>query len=169
MRKTSIIKRAIIRHIEQKEGVFLRAVVTRVKEASVRIDGIICGQICAGYLILLGIAPKDTDADAVHLAEKIVHLRIFSDERGKMNRSLAEVNGRVLVISQFTLFADLKKRRPSFSKAAKPDHAILLYEKFMKQLTERGVHVEHGEFGADMQVFSINDGPVTLIFDTAEV
>lgn len=169
MRKTSIIKRAIIRHIEQKEGVFLRAVVTRVKEASVRIDGIICGQICAGYLILLGIAPKDTDADAVYLAEKIVHLRIFSDERGKMNRSLAEVNGRVLVISQFTLFADLKKRRPGFSKAAKPDHAILLYEKFMKQLTERGVHVEHGEFGADMQVFSINDGPVTLIFDTAEV
>ena len=98
-----------------------------------------------------------------------MHLRIFSDERGKMNRSLAEVNGRVLVVSQFTLFADLKKRRPGFSKAAKPDHASLLYEKFMKQLTERGVHVEHGEFGADMQVFSINDGPVTLIFDTAEV
>lgn len=169
MRKTSIIKRAIIRHIEQKEGVFLRAVVTRVKEASVRIDGIICSQICVGYLILLAIAPKDTDADAVYLAEKIVHLRIFSDEKGKMNRSLAEVNGRVLVVSQFTLFADLKKRRPGFSKAAKPDHAILLYEKFMKQLTERGVHVEHGEFGADMQVFSINDGPVTLIFDTAEV
>ena len=87
MRKTSIIKRAIIRHIEQKEGVFLRAVVTRVKEASVRIDGIICSQICVGYLILLGIAPKDTDADAVHLAEKIVHLRILSDENGKMNRS----------------------------------------------------------------------------------
>ena len=147
----------------------MRAVVTRVKEASVEIEGRICGQIKAGYLVLLGIAPEDTAEDAAHLAEKIVHLRVFSDEAGKMNRALAEVNGAVLVISQFTLFADLKKRRPGFSKAAKPDHAIPLYETFMKELEMRDVHVEHGEFGADMQVSSVNDGPVTLLFDTTEV
>ena len=147
----------------------MRAVVTRVKEASVHIDDILCGQIHTGYLVLLGIAPEDTDADAKRLAEKIVHLRVFSDDAVKMNRALAEVDGCVLVISQFTLFADLKKRRPGFSKAAKAEHAILLYEKFMEHLRIYGVHVEHGEFGADMQVFSVNDGPVTLIFDTAEV
>ena len=147
----------------------MRAVVTRVKEASVEIEGRMCGQIGTGYLILLGIAPEDTEADAAHLAEKIVDLRVFSDENGKMNRALAEVGGAVLVISQFTLFADLKKRRPGFSKAAKPAHAIPLYEAFIAELTERSVHVECGEFGADMQVSSVNDGPVTLIFDTTEV
>lgn len=147
----------------------MRAVVTRVKEASVEIEGRMCGQIGTGYLILLGIAPEDTEADAAHLAEKIVHLRVFSDENGKMNRALAEVGGAVLVISQFTLFADLKKRRPGFSKAAKPVHAIPLYEALIAELTERSVHVECGEFGADMQVSSVNDGPVTLIFDTTEV
>lgn len=147
----------------------MRAVVTRVKEASVEIEDRVCGQIKAGYLVLLGIAPEDTAEDAARLAEKIVHLRVFSDEAGKMNRALAEVNGAVLVISQFTLFADLKKRRPGFSKAAKPDHAIPLYEAFMQELKARGVHVEHGEFGADMQVSSVNDGPVTLLFDTTEV
>lgn len=147
----------------------MRAVVTRVKEASVQIDGQVCGQIRTGYLILLGIAPEDTEADAAHLAEKIVHLRVFSDESGKMNRALADVDGTVLVISQFTLFADLKKRRPGFSKAAKPAHAIPLYEAFMEKLAAHDVHVEHGEFGADMQVHSINDGPVTLLFDTTEV
>ena len=147
----------------------MRAVVTRVKEASVKIEGKICGQIETGYLILLGIAPEDTGEDAAHLAEKIVHLGVFSDEAGKMNRALAEVNGSVLVISQFTLFADLKKRRPGFSKAAKPEIAIPLYEEFMAQLEARDVHVERGEFGADMQVYSLNDGPVTLLFDTNEV
>lgn len=147
----------------------LRAVVTRVKEASVHIDGMLHGQIGTGYLILLGIAPEDTDADAAHLAEKIIHLRVFSDDAGKMNRALSEVNGAVLVISQFTLFADLKKRRPGFSKAAKPDVAIPMYEAFMTHLREHGVSVEHGEFGTDMQVASVNDGPVTLLFDTDEV
>ena len=147
----------------------LRAVVTRVKEASVHIDGMLHGQIGTGYLILLGIAPEDTDADAAHLAEKIVHLRVFSDDAGKMNRALSEVNGAVLVISQFTLFADLKKRRPGFSKAAKPDVAIPMYEAFMTHLREYGVSVSHGEFGADMQVASVNDGPVTLLFDTDKV
>ena len=147
----------------------MRAVVTRVKEASVEIDGEVHGQIKVGYLILLGIAPEDTAEDAARLAEKIVHLRVFSDEAGKMNRALAEVDGEVLVISQFTLFADLKKRRPGFSKAAKPEHAIPLYEEFMARLEAHDVHVERGEFGADMQVLSVNDGPVTLIFDTTEV
>ena len=147
----------------------MRAVVTRVKEASVEIDGEMHGQIKVGYLILLGIAPEDTAEDAARLAEKIVHLRVFSDEAGKMNRALAEVDGEVLVISQFTLFADLKKRRPEFSKAAKPEHAIPLYEEFMARLEAHDVHVERGEFGADMQVLSVNDGPVTLIFDTTEV
>lgn len=147
----------------------MRAVVTRVKEASVEIDGEMHGQIKVGYLILLGIAPEDTAEDAARLAEKIVHLRVFSDEAGKMNRALAEVDGEVLVISQFTLFADLKKRRPGFSKAAKPEIAIPLYEEFMAQLEARDVHVERGEFGADMQVYSLNDGPVTLLFDTNEV
>ena len=147
----------------------MRAVVTRVKEASVEIDGEMHGQIKVGYLILLGIAPEDTAEDAARLAEKIVHLRVFSDEAGKMNRALAEVDGEVLVISQFTLFADLKKRRPGFSKAAKPEHAIPLYEEFMTRLEAHDVHVERGEFGADMQVLSVNDGPVTLIFDTTEV
>ena len=147
----------------------MRAVVTRVKEASVEIDGEMHGQIKVGYLILLGIAPEDTAEDAARLAEKIVHLRVFSDEAGKMNRTLAEVDGEVLVISQFTLFADLKKRRPGFSKAAKPEHAIPLYEEFMARLEAHDVHVERGEFGADMQVISVNDGPVTLIFDTTEV
>ena len=147
----------------------MRAVVTRVKEASVEIDGEMHGQIKVGYLILLGIAPEDTAEDAARLAEKIVHLRVFSDEAGKMNRALAEVDGEVLVISQITLFADLKKRRPGFSKAAKPEHAIPLYEEFMARLEAHDVHVERGEFGADMQVLSVNDGPVTLIFDTTEV
>ena len=147
----------------------MRAVVTRVKEASVEIDGEMHGQIKVGYLILLGIAPEDTAEDAARLAEKIVHLRVFSDEAGKMNRALAEVDGEVLVISQFTLFAELKKRRPGFSKAAKPEHAIPLYEEFMARLEAHDVHVERGEFGADMQVLSVNDGPVTLIFDTTEV
>ena len=133
------------------------------------IEGRVCGRIGTGYLILLGIAPEDTEADAAHLAEKIVHLRVFSDENGKMNRALAEAGGAVLVISQFTLFADLKKRRPGFSKAAKPAHAIPLYEAFIAELTDRNVHVECGEFGADMEVSSVNDGPVTLIFDTTEV
>ena len=147
----------------------MRAVVTRVKEASVEIDGKMHGQIKVGYLILLGIAPEDTAEDAARLAEKIVHLRVFSDEAGKMNRALAEVDGEVLVISQFTLFADLKKRRPGFSKAAKPEHAIPLYEEFMARLEAHDVHVERGEFGADMQVELENDGPFTIWLDTDDL
>lgn len=144
----------------------MRAVVTRVRSASVEIDGKINGQIGRGYLILLGVGPSDTEDTAVKLADKICNLRIFEDENGKMNRSLEQVNGGILVVSQFTLYADTSSRRPGFSGAAKPDLAIPLYEKFMERCRERGFTVEHGEFGADMQVFSQNDGPVTILFDT---
>lgn len=147
----------------------MRAVTTRVSEASVSIGGEIAGQIGRGYLVLLGVGPEDTEKEAVHLAEKICNLRVFEDENGKMNLSLAQVEGEILVVSQFTLYADLKSRRPGFSHAAKPEQAIPLYERFMEECRARGFHVEHGEFGADMQVASVNDGPVTLIFDTDEV
>lgn len=147
----------------------MRAVVTRVKSASVKIDGKINGAIKTGYLILLGVGPDDTEAEAVRLADKICNLRVFEDENGKMNLNLETVGGSILVVSQFTLYADLRSRRPGFSKAGKPEMAIPLYEKFMAVCRERGFVVEHGEFGADMQVESINDGPVTLLFDTAEV
>lgn len=144
----------------------MRAVVTRVKEASVSIDGKVTGQIGQGFLVLLGIAPEDTEDRAVYLADRVCGVRVFEDENGKMNLNLEKVDGELLVVSQFTLFADLKSRRPGFSGAAKPDLAIPLYEKFMEECETRGFHVEHGEFGADMQVASVNDGPVTLLFDT---
>lgn len=144
----------------------MRAVVTRVRSASVEIDGKINGQIGRGYLILLGVGPSDTEDTAVKLADKICNLRIFEDENGKMNRSLEQAGGGILVVSQFTLYADTSSRRPGFSGAAKPDLAIPLYEKFMERCRERGFTVEHGEFGADMQVYSQNDGPVTILFDT---
>ncbi len=144
----------------------MRAVVTRVKSASVEIDGKINGQIGRGYLILLGVGPSDTEDTAVKLADKICNLRVFEDENGKMNRSLEQVEGGILVVSQFTLYADTSSRRPGFTGAAKPDVAVPLYEKFMARCRERGFDVQHGEFGADMQVFSQNDGPVTILFDT---
>ena len=144
----------------------MRAVVTRVKSASVEIDGKINGQIGRGYLILLGVGPSDTEDTAVKLADKICNLRVFEDENGKMNRSLEQVNGGILVVSQFPLYADPSSRRPGFTGAAKPDVAVPLYEKFMARCRERGFDVQHGEFGADMQVFSQNDGPVTILFDT---
>lgn len=144
----------------------MRAVVTRVKSASVEIDGKVNGAIEQGFLVLLGVAPDDNEDIVAYLAEKICNCRVFEDENGKMNLNLQQVNGAFLVVSQFTLFADLKSRRPGFSHAAKPDIAIPLYEKFMQELRNRGFQVEHGEFGADMQVSSVNDGPVTLLFDT---
>lgn len=147
----------------------MRAVVTRVSEASVEIGHVLHGKIGKGYLVLLGIGPEDAEQDAVHLADKICNLRVFEDEQGKMNRDLASVGGALLVVSQFTLYADLKSRRPGFSHAAKPAQAIPLYERFMEACRAKGFPVEHGEFGADMQVFSVNDGPVTLLFDTKEV
>lgn len=147
----------------------MRAVVTRVKSASVMIEGRVNGAIKQGFLILLGVGPNDNEEIANHLAEKIANVRIFSDEAGKMNLNIEQVGGAFLVVSQFTLYADLKKRRPGFSHAAKPDIAAPLYEKFMQCLRDKGFSVKHGEFGADMQVASVNDGPVTLLFDTDEV
>ena len=144
----------------------MRAVVTRVKHASVTIDGKLNGQIGQGYLVLLGVAPNDTHDTAVKLADKICNLRVFEDENGKMNLNLEQVGGSLLVVSQFTLYADTSSRRPGFSGAAKPDVAIPLYQDFMAHCAERGFPVEHGEFGADMQVDSLNDGPVTILFDT---
>ncbi len=143
----------------------MRAVVTRVKSASVEIGGEVNGQIGQGYLILLGVGPNDTEQTAVTLADKICNLRIFEDENEKMNLNLEQVGGSILVVSQFTLYADTSSRRPGFSYAAKPDVAIPLYEKFMARCRERGFTVEHGEFGADMQVFSQNDGPVTILLE----
>lgn len=144
----------------------MRAVVTRVKSASVEIEGKVNGAIEQGFLVLLGVGPEDNAESAQKLAEKIYNVRVFSDEAGKMNLNLAQVGGSMLVISQFTLYADLKKRRPGFSHAAPPAMANELYEVFMQDLRDLGVTVEHGEFGADMQVESVNDGPVTLCFDT---
>lgn len=146
----------------------MKAVVTRVTEASVTIDGKVTGKISRGFLVLLGIAPQDTEKDAVYLADRICGVRVFSDENGKMNLNLETVGGELLVVSQFTLYADLKSRRPGFTGAAKPETAVPLYEKFMEECERRGFHVEHGQFGADMKVASVNDGPVTLLFDTAE-
>ena len=144
----------------------MRAVVTRVRSASVEIGGKINGEIGRGYLILLGVGPRDTEDTAVKLADKICNLRIFEDENEKMNLNLEQAGGSILVVSQFTLYADTSSRRPGFSGAAKPDLAVPLYEKFMERCRERGFQVEHGEFGADMQVASVNDGPVTILFDT---
>ena len=143
----------------------MKAVVTRVKSASVTIDGKVNGAIDKGFLVLLGVGPEDTEETAIKMADKVCGVRVFEDEAGKMNLSLEAVGGKLLVVSQFTLYADLSSRRPGFSRAAKPDIAIPLYKKFMQECAERGFEVEHGEFGADMQVESVNDGPVTLIFE----
>ena len=143
----------------------MRAVVTRVKNARVEIDGRVNGAIEQGFLVLLGVAPNDTEATADKMADKVCGLRVFEDENGKMNLNLEKVGGSLLVVSQFTLYADTSSRRPGFSYAAKPDVAIPLYERFMDQCRRRGFPVEHGEFGADMQVFSQNDGPVTILLD----
>ena len=144
----------------------MRAVVTRVRSASVSIAGRVNGEIGQGYLVLLGVGPNDTEETACKLADKICNLRVFEDENGKMNRNLEQVGGSILVVSQFTLYADTSSRRPGFSGAARPELAIPLYERFMAHCRERGFAVEHGEFGADMQVASVNDGPVTILFDT---
>ena len=114
----------------------------------------------------MSVSPNDTTATAEKLAEKICNLRVFEDENGKMNLNLEQVGGKLLVVSQFTLYADTKSRRPGFTGAAKPDLAIPLYEHFMASCRQRGFTVEHGQFGADMKVHSVNDGPVTILFDT---
>ena len=146
----------------------MRAVVTRVSSASVTIDGTVRGAIDQGYLVLLGVGPQDNEAVCDKLAEKICNLRVFEDENVKMNLNLEQVGGSLLVISQFTLYTDTKSRRPGFTGAAKPDVAIPLYERFLDQCRQKGFRVEHGEFGADMKVASVNDGPVTILFDTEQ-
>ena len=145
----------------------MRAVVTRVKRASVTIDGRINGAIGQGFLILLGIGPDDTPEKCRKLAQKTLGLRVFCDENGKMNLNLEAVGGQVLVVSQFTLYGDCKKGyRPSFIGAAAPDVAIPLYEQFLQECRDHGFEPQHGEFGAEMQVESVNDGPVTIWLDT---
>ena len=143
----------------------MRAVVTRVSSASVTIAGETVGAIETGYLVLLGVGPRDTEAVADRLAEKICNLRVFEDEHGKMNLNLEQAGGALLVVSQFTLYADTSSRRPGFSGAAKPDLAVPLYERFLDACRARGFRVEHGQFGAEMQVASVNDGPVTILFE----
>lgn len=148
----------------------MRAVVTRVTHASVTIDGTVRGSIGPGFLILLGVAHGDTEAQAVKLADKICGLRIFEDEVGKMNLGLDAVNGQLLIVSQFTLYGNCKHgRRPDFLAAARPETAVPLYEKFIALCREKGLHVETGEFGADMKVELLNDGPVTLWMDTKDM
>lgn len=146
----------------------MRIVLQRVKSASVSIEGTVVGEIEQGFLLLVGVGPDDTRDDASYLARKIAGMRIFSDENGKMNLSINQVGGKILSVSQFTLFADTKKgNRPSFTGAASPEAANKLYEEFNEILrTEYGLIVETGEFGADMQISLVNDGPVTIILDT---
>lgn len=148
----------------------MRAVLQRVSRAKVTIAGEVAGEIGHGWLVLLGVGPQDSDKTAAWLADKVANLRAFADDTGKMNRSVQDVNGAVLVVSQFTLYGDCSKgRRPSFIGAAPPDVAIPLYEAFMNGLRALGIPVECGRFGADMQVELVNDGPVTLILDTAQL
>ena len=145
----------------------MRAVLTRVSSASVTIDNQVVGRIGKGFLILLGIGPEDTEAQCRYLAEKALSLRIFEDGQGKMNLGLDQVGGQVLVVSQFTLYGNCRKgRRPSFTEAAPPQLGNELYEKFLSICAELGYPPQHGQFGADMKVASVNDGPVTLILDT---
>ena len=144
----------------------MRAVLTRVTEASVRIGGVQKGAIGRGFLVLLGIHAEDTEAVADKMADRICGLRIFEDAAGKMNVSPADAGAALLIISQFTLYGDCRQRRPGFTQAARPETAVPLYERVIAACRARGFPVETGEFGADMQVYSQNDGPVTLILDT---
>ena len=145
----------------------MRAVIQRVKESSVKANQEIVGEIGKGLLVLLGVAKGDTADDGDYLANKIVHLRIFEDENGKMNRSLLEMDAEMLVVSQFTLLADSRKgRRPSFINAAAPDKASELYAHFVEKVRELGITVKTGQFRAMMEVALINDGPVTLIVES---
>ena len=148
----------------------MRAVAQRVSEAAVRVEGRVVGQIGAGLLVLLGVALGDTEFDADALAEKISHLRVFPDEAGQMNRSVREVNGSLLVVSQFTLLGDCRKgRRPGYSGAAPPEEALRLYRHFVLRLREAGLPVEEGVFQAMMDVSLVNQGPVTLLLDSRKL
>ena len=149
----------------------MRIVIQRVREASVKINDEIVGEIQQGLLVLLGIEHVDSELDADYLIQKLIHLRIFGDEEGKMNLSVSDISGDLLIVSQFTLFADTKKgNRPSFIRSARPEQAIPLYEYFLSQLKkEFSGKIENGVFGANMQVELINDGPVTIIMDSKDL
>ena len=148
----------------------MRAVLTRVKSASVTIEGQTVGKIGKGFLILLGVGPGDTEKECRYLAEKALGLRVFEDENGKMNLGLEQVGGQVLVVSQFTLYGNVRKgRRPSFAEAAPPELGEKLYEQFLRDCESLGYPPQHGRFGAHMEVTSLNDGPVTLILDTDQL
>jgi len=145
----------------------MKVVIQRVSEASVKVDGIVVGEINKGFMLLIGIDENDEIADADWLVQKILNLRVFSDENDKLNLSVKDINGEILCISQFTLIADYKKgNRPSFIKAAKPDKAIPLFEYFKEELSKSDLRIESGIFGADMKVSLINDGPVTIVMDS---
>ncbi|NOR23576.1 MAG: D-tyrosyl-tRNA(Tyr) deacylase [Desulforhopalus sp.] len=145
----------------------MRAVIQRVRRASVRVDDMIQGKITHGIVVLLGIRGSDTITDLQWLAEKVVNLRIFEDQQGKMNRSLADIDGEMLIISQFTLYGDCRKgRRPGFSSAAPPEIAEPLYQQFIEEIKNRQVRVATGIFQATMEVELVNDGPVTLLLDS---
>lgn len=145
----------------------MRLVVQRSKEAKVTVEGEVTGSIAKGFVVLVGVTHEDKEEDAAFLAEKVVNLRVFEDEAGKMNLSLLDVGGEILSVSQFTLYGDCRKgRRPNFMDAAKPDHALSIYEAFNRFLNVKGIKVETGVFGAMMDVQLTNDGPVTLIIDS---
>ena len=147
----------------------MRAVVTRVKSAAVHIGGQVHSQIAPGLLVLLGVHQADTEAQARKIADKLCGLRIFEDAAGKMNVNPSDAGAELLIVSQFTLYADCRSRRPGFSSAARPETAVPLYELVIRECRDRGFTVGSGEFGADMQVISQNDGPVTIILDTEEL
>lgn len=148
----------------------MRAVVQRVKSASVKVDEKIIGQIEHGILLLLGVEESDNDKDLEYMSDKVPNLRIFEDENGKMNKSLFDVAGSILVISQFTLLGDARKgRRPSFIAAARPEKAIPMYEKYINAMKEKNIRTQSGVFGADMKVQLINDGPVTILLDSKKM
>lgn len=148
----------------------MKAVLQRVTRAQVTVDGSVTGAIEKGFLILIGVGPQDTEKQAEYLAKKCTAMRVFEDENGKMNLSLQQVDGKILAVSQFTLFADCKKgNRPSFTGAAAPEPAARLYEYFCNCCRNNGISVETGIFGADMKIELLNDGPVTIVLDTAEM
>lgn len=148
----------------------MKAVVQRVRHAEVKVDGEVAGACGAGFLVLLGVAEGDGEAEADLLARKLVGLRVFADDAGKMNRSVVDIGGELLVVSQFTLLANCRHgNRPDFLASAKPEEAERLYEYFTARVKERVAHVENGVFGAHMEVTLLNDGPVTILLDTADL
>ena len=156
--------------LQDKEEMPMRCVIQRVTNASVAIVGDVVGQCGKGYMILIGVSVDDTEKDLQYMATKIPTLRIFEDENGKMNKSILDVGGEILAVSQFTLYGDARsQRRPGFTAAARPDKAVPMYEALVQAWRDQGIHVETGVFGADMKVSLINDGPVTLLLDSRRI